>query len=153
MPAWVKVAIAAGAIVILAIIVHFIVPQSYTITVEEPDNGSITPRTEKVSRGSAPLFNIVPKPGYVVVEVTVDGSKVVSGSSYRFPPVYANHTIAATFQQKSAIPGRTYTLQRGDTLAKIAKEFGVTPDALRNANPDLNPTRPRIGETITIPPR
>ena len=45
----------------------------------------------------------------------------------------------------------TYTVQRGDTLAEIALEFGVTLDALARANNILDVNRIEVGQVLVIP--
>lgn len=47
--------------------------------------------------------------------------------------------------------GETYKIQSGDTFARLAPKFGVSIEALKRANPDVNPSRLRIGQTINIP--
>ena len=46
-----------------------------------------------------------------------------------------------------------YTVKFGDTLSKIAKEFGTTPKAIQNANPKLiqNLNTIYVGSILTIP--
>lgn len=47
---------------------------------------------------------------------------------------------------------QTYTIQSGDTLLSIAQSFGVTVDAILQANPDItNPELIRPGQEIVIP--
>jgi LysM repeat protein len=45
----------------------------------------------------------------------------------------------------------TYVVVKGDYMAKIAKENGVTLKALEDANPDVKPTRLHVGEKLVIP--
>jgi LysM repeat protein len=45
----------------------------------------------------------------------------------------------------------THVIQAGDTLSELAETFRVSQDALRAANPDLNPNSMTIGQTIFIP--
>jgi LysM repeat protein len=45
----------------------------------------------------------------------------------------------------------TYVVVRGDYMAKIAKENGVTLKALEEANANVQPTRLRVGEKLVIP--
>src|SRR5690606_26761491 len=45
----------------------------------------------------------------------------------------------------------TYTIRRGDTLDGIAKRYGLTVRALREANPDVNPRRLMPGQVIRLP--
>ena len=49
-------------------------------------------------------FTIAPNTGYVLSSLKVDGSAVSASGSYTFNDVSANHTIEATFTQK------TYTI-------------------------------------------
>jgi len=45
-----------------------------------------------------------------------------------------------------------YTIQRGDTLSQIAKNYGTTVSALQAANPQIyNPNVIRTGNTLNIP--
>lgn len=44
-----------------------------------------------------------------------------------------------------------YTVAGGDTLAKIARKFGVSRDALEAENPGLDPAKLRVGQKIKIP--
>jgi LysM repeat protein len=46
---------------------------------------------------------------------------------------------------------QTYTIQQGDTISQIAEKFNISQDALRAANPDMNPNILSIGDTILIP--
>ncbi len=45
---------------------------------------------------------------------------------------------------------RVYVVNRGDTLAKIGRKAGVSIKELRQLNPELDPTRLRIGQQIRI---
>jgi LysM repeat protein len=47
--------------------------------------------------------------------------------------------------------GTEYSVVAGDTLAKIAKKFGVTVKALEAANPGVVPTKLKIKQKLTIP--
>ncbi|HIV03818.1 MAG TPA: LysM peptidoglycan-binding domain-containing protein [Candidatus Spyradosoma merdigallinarum] len=44
-----------------------------------------------------------------------------------------------------------YRVKQGDYPAKIAKEHGITTDALMRANPGLDPKRLQIGQEINLP--
>lgn len=51
------------------------------------------------------------------------------------------------------LPGKagTYTVQRGDSLSRLAKQFGITQDALAKANPGLTQKTLKAGATIQVP--
>lgn len=44
-----------------------------------------------------------------------------------------------------------YVIQSGDTFSELAEKFKVSQDALRVANPDIQPNSMGIGQTILIP--
>jgi membrane-bound lytic murein transglycosylase D len=45
----------------------------------------------------------------------------------------------------------THRVARGETLTHIARRHGVRVDALRAANPGLNPRRMQVGQTVQVP--
>lgn len=47
--------------------------------------------------------------------------------------------------------GRSYKIVKGDTLSKIAKVQGVTLTALMKANPNVNPSKLKLGATLAVP--
>jgi hypothetical protein len=51
----------------------------------------------------------------------------------------------------SAPPPPAYTLQRGDTLFRVAAQYGVTVDAIVRANNITDPNRLRVGQILLIP--
>ncbi len=59
-------------------------------------------------------------------------------------------TARPAFGQNES-PGPQYIVQEGDTLSGIARQFGVTLDALVAANPGMNPSVLRIGQAVIIP--
>ena len=46
---------------------------------------------------------------------------------------------------------RTHTVKAGETLAAIARNYGVSLSALTAANPQVKPTRLMVGQTLNIP--
>lgn len=46
---------------------------------------------------------------------------------------------------------KTYVVVRGDTLNRIARKFGVTPDAMRAENPGYNFVLGRVGDQLQLP--
>src|SRR5512146_199141 len=45
----------------------------------------------------------------------------------------------------------TYIIQSGDTLYSIAIRFGMTIDALTNANPQIDPNNLKVGDQLVLP--
>ena len=45
----------------------------------------------------------------------------------------------------------TYVVQAGDTLYSIAQRFGVTVDAIAQANGIADPTQISVGQVLVIP--
>lgn len=48
-------------------------------------------------------------------------------------------------------PAQQYIVQPGDTLWRIARNFGITVEALQQANPDVNPYNLQVGRTLNLP--
>jgi LysM repeat protein len=51
-----------------------------------------------------------------------------------------------------AATSRTHTVKARETLAAIARKYGVKVDALMTANPKLDPKHLQVGKTLIIPP-
>jgi len=49
------------------------------------------------------------------------------------------------------VGGTQYTIQAGDTMGKVAKDFGISLDKLLGANPGVQPRYLRVGQTLVIP--
>jgi len=47
--------------------------------------------------------------------------------------------------------GQEYAVKKGDTYYSIGKQFGVSMQALKEANPGVEPTRLQVGQKIMIP--
>ncbi len=86
----------------------------YTVTASTGAGGGISPASavSYLQRMTA-LYTITPNPGYYVQNIQVDGTNVGpvsfhdSVAYYTFDPLYANHTITATFT--NALPTNTIT--------------------------------------------
>lgn len=48
-------------------------------------------------------------------------------------------------------PPRQHTVRQGETLAAIARQYGVSLEAVLAANPRVNPKRLRVGQTVVVP--
>ncbi len=74
------------------------------------------------------------------------------------PPMNASNTMAVIPTNLPVIvpppvesTTTEYTVVAGDTLGKIAKAHGISLKALEAANPNVQPTRMKIGDKIMIP--
>ena len=80
---------------------NLIVNLQYKITATADPNGSITPAGQvTVKYGTSKTFTITPDPGYLILDVLVDGVSnpgAVAAGSYTFTNVTRDHTIHATF--------------------------------------------------------
>jgi LysM repeat protein len=56
----------------------------------------------------------------------------------------------ATLIESNAGAGE-YVIQKGDSAAKMAQQFGITVSGLLEANPGLDPRRLKVGQRILIP--
>ncbi len=83
-------------------------PVTYTITASSGSGGTISPAgAQTVSQGGSLSFSIAPNTGYEVGNVVVDGVSKGALTGYTFNNVTADHTITASFAQK------TYTITAG----------------------------------------
>jgi hypothetical protein len=89
-------------IVFITILSSFVVAEQanvYTITATANVNGSISPAgTVYVVAGGSQNFTITPDPRYQILSVIVDGLNKGDVTTYSFPNVTMNHTIAAYFK-------------------------------------------------------
>lgn len=93
------------------------------ITVSSGEHGEISPEGPvEVPAGANQTFTFTPDPGYELDQVLVDGTPVaVTGNTYTFEAVRADHTLSASFKQQQAVnppptptPGPTTS---GDTTS------------------------------------
>ncbi len=112
-------------------------PTMYTITPSAGAGGTISPSSAvQVAEGGSQTFTITANSGYLISNVTVDGTSVGAVSTYTFTNVTANHTIAATFSTgptytitASAGVGGTISPSGGVQVSEGASQtFTITPD-------------------------
>lgn len=70
----------------------------------------------------------------------------VQGSTAQVDMVEADSYQPTSYDQEST----TYTVKRGDTLSKIANQYGTTVNAIKGAN-DKSSDMIRVGESLVIP--
>ncbi|MGG9972198.1 sugar-binding protein [Ferruginibacter sp. SUN002] len=72
--------------------------KTFTISVTQNANGTISPSSSSVNCGANKTFTITPDAGYHILDIIVDGSSVGTSSPYTFTNVTAAHSITATFE-------------------------------------------------------
>ena len=94
-------------------------PDSYVVTVNCGEHGTVTPGTADYESGTEVTFTVTPDSGYRVKSVTLDGKAVtLTNGKYTFK-VTANCTFEAEFE---AIPADRYTV-----TVKCGEHGTVTP--------------------------
>lgn len=116
---------------------------TYTITVTQPDHGTITPSgVITVEYGATPSFVFTPHVGYKVTQITVNTSTQVIGDAthvndiytYTFPAIDGNKTLKATMAPKTytitATAGTNGTITPSGTATYnygVTKTYTFTP--------------------------
>jgi hypothetical protein len=107
-----------------------------TVTVNQPQHGTIAPGTQTVVYGATPTFTITPNVGYTVASITLNGTNVMNNAvqvgnaySYTLPAVTANATLTATM---NAI---TYTI-----VASAGSNGSINPSGSATVNYGANAT-------------
>jgi len=106
-------------------------------------------------------FSTVAKKFHVSVKALLDANpsveptKLKIGQSVHIPAVTSTNTAAASTTSTASgtdtnTGGKSYTVKSGDSLTKIATEFGVTLKALRSAN-NLKTDKIVVGQKLSIP--
>ncbi len=94
-------------------------PDSYVVTVNCGEHGTVTPGTAEYEEGTVVMLTVTPDSGYRVKSVTLDGKAVtLTNGKYTFK-VTANCTFEAEFE---AIPADRYTV-----TVKCGEHGAVTP--------------------------
>ncbi|MDT8272788.1 MAG: hypothetical protein RRA35_06315, partial [Desulfomonilia bacterium] len=102
--------------------------RTFTITASSGENGTIDPSgSTTVTYGSDQVFTFTPDTGYEVDTVTIDGqATTVTGNTYTFTNVTADHTIGVTF--KVLVEETTWSKTYGGTDVEEAPEKIIATD-------------------------
>lgn len=105
---------------------------TYTVTVEQSENGSVTASATTVKQGGSVTLTITPDSGYELDALTVNGSAVaVTGNTYTVTDVRANVTVGATFKlQAPAEQKVTVTFKNATPSSKqvtVGQAYGELP--------------------------
>ena len=86
------------------------------------------------------------------VNAISDPKRLQIGQELLIPQRQIEATVTSTSVSPTVAP-LVYVVQAGDTLSEIAKEFGVTVEALQEVNAISDPKRLQIGQELIIPQR
>ncbi|MBM4153541.1 MAG: LysM peptidoglycan-binding domain-containing protein [Lentisphaerae bacterium] len=86
-----------------------------------------------------------PKPAAPVAGLAPAGAAPVAGVQKAAAPGGAAAAAPA------APSGKTHKIESGDNFGKIAKKYGISVAALEKANPNVNPSKLKIGQAISLP--
>ena len=91
-------------------------------------------------------------PGYAFIGNRHDKDSPRGRIFYFYDPLTDQSAKAQGLSPKPQ-PGKagTYTVQKGDSLSRLAKQFGVSADDLAKANPGLTDKTLKAGATINMP--
>ncbi len=108
---------------------------TYTITVTQGTNGTITPAISQFNCGASQQFCFTPNTGYHIDSVFVDNIYIGSLSCYTFNNITANHTLrvvyAITTYTITVIQGANGTITPGTSIVNYgaSKQFTITPNS------------------------
>ncbi|MCS7337728.1 MAG: LysM peptidoglycan-binding domain-containing protein [Verrucomicrobiae bacterium] len=129
-------------------------------TVQQPVPERAPGPTEYTVEPGDTFYSIGKKFGvsYLAIEAanpTVDPRRLKPGQKILIPaPSTATGAVSAAAPSAAPAAGQEtiYVVKSGDTLSKIAKQFGVTVNAIRRAN-NLTTDMIKVGDKLRIPAR
>jgi lipoprotein NlpD len=102
-----------------------------------------------MSRWTQPVWTLVLATG---VSGTACARTPVGTVDGRVPSRFTGRALVLATETHSApTPGRTYEVEKGDTLYSLARRFHTTVDALAKANGIETPEKMRIGQKLVVP--
>lgn len=116
-----------------------------------------TPQSARLT--PSPAKPATPPPAQAVqpdITVTLEPENVPAGRSESAPAAKSSSpakTPATAAKAPERQDAASYTIQRGDTLTRIAKKHGISVDDILKANAGLSADSIRDGQVITIPAR
>ena len=111
---------------------------------QSPPPPSLSEPIRVEEKNPAPAATVVPADEYAFMN---KDSKPLPAVTVETPPKAEEQPAAVT----SATGGKTYTMQKGDTLYAIARKFNVPPKQLLAANNFKDPNKLPVGTQVRIP--
>jgi LysM repeat protein len=115
--------------------------------VDQPVAPPEIPVFEPIAIPPADTNGLLPPVGDLPPEEGVAETPYTPPPNVTPPPV---HTPAPPVVEPAAV--QTYVIKKGDTYYSIGKQFGVSMQAIKDANPGVDPTRLQVGKSINVPP-
>jgi LysM repeat protein len=120
---------------------------------------SVVERHPIISLGAVAVIAIAGTSAFFVVKdrnntsspPTTTTTTVVADATSTVPSTTAPSTTVPAPTSSVAVTGGFYTVQKGDTLSKIAQKLGVTIQAIEAANGITNPDKIDAGAKLKIP--
>lgn len=134
-----------AVLVVLVMMTVIAVAQETTHTVQAGENLFRISLKYNVSLTALAQANNISNPNLIFVGQVL---KIPSGTGTT-PPAAATPTSTPATQAPPAA-GSTYTVVRGDTLARIAQRFNTTAQALAQANNIANPNLIFVGQVLRV---
>jgi nucleoid-associated protein YgaU len=120
-----------------------------TLRISAPTPTAPTPPTPTATAQATPSPTVpAATPSPTVPAATPSPTVPAPTPSPTVPTATPSPTVPAPMPPSEVI---TYTIQAGDTLSGIAAEFGVTVDAIAEANDIEDPSLIRVGQVLVIP--
>ncbi len=91
----------------------------------------------------------------VVVLVAYSALFIAGCATHREAPAQSTRADTSLLSVTNPVPGstlevRVYVIAAGDTVTKIAHKFAIPIADFRAINPDMNPTRLKIGQQVRV---
>jgi LysM repeat protein len=130
-----------------------VVPATATVAVTatlDPYPGPSPSSTVDSYPGPSPTVVFDPYPGPTAIETVVPDPTWTVALTATLPGVTPTETLVPAVTPTEG-PGVWYTVTWGDTLGNIAARYGVTVEAIAQANGITNPNLIRLGQRLWIP--
>lgn len=156
-------AVILGLIALLVVVILLDFEQTAHDQISEPlptaaaldavSTAIVAPPPTAVAPAASPTVEVIGPPTETPANVVI---ALPTGTATPIPNLTRDAVVMTLTQMHidatgSAPPPPTYTLRAGDTLFRIATQYGVSVDAIMRANNVTDPTRLHVGQVLLIP--